>query len=246
MKIDNVNVLDHGYVRLVNVLGDDLSIVRAARVSHNAEWRTGSDSSKDENLLAYMMDHGHTSPFEHVVFTFEVQAPLFVFRQWHRHRTWSYNEVSGRYTAMSDLFYVPAPENVGVQSRVNKQGRDVGGEPSEVASVFSTKVREHSAYCYEGYKLAIDTGVPRELARLLLPLNVYTRMFATVDLHNLFGFLRQRMDEHSQFEIRTYAEALFALACQHVPTTAHLWLERQNEGIRAKALVALQDYIDRD
>lgn len=244
-NIDNVNVLDHGYVRLVNVLGDDLSIVRAARVSHSAEWRTGDDADKDEKLLAYMMDHGHTSPFEHAVFTFEVQAPLFVFRQWHRHRTWSYNEVSARYTELPDIFYVPTIGRLGYQGTHNKQGTE-GALPEDLATSCVQEIRKTNAMVYEQYKQLLRSGMSRELARIVLPVNTYSRMFGTVDLHNLLKFLEQRMDSHAQYEIRVYAEAIFTLICQHVPTTTTLWADRQNDGIKVRALRALEEYMDRE
>ncbi len=116
-------VLDHGYVRLVDYMGSDHSVVRAARVSYDAEWRAGQDSGSDARLIKYLINHQHTSPFEHVAFTWEVKAPIFVLRQWHRHRTWSYSEVSARYTELPNEFYVPELEQITTQSSDNKQAR---------------------------------------------------------------------------------------------------------------------------
>src|SRR6185437_10165910 len=135
---DKIDVLDHGFVRLVESKGGDISIVRAARVSYDAEWRAGENEGSDARLIRYLWKNAHTSPFEHVVFTFEVKAPIFVLRQWHRHRTWSFSELSARYRELPEEFYVPKPEHIGVQSKDNKQMRDmtghVGTEDVECAS----------------------------------------------------------------------------------------------------------------
>lgn len=214
-----VSVLDYGYVRLVRVMGDDLAIVRAARVSHNAEPRHNGD---DEKLIRYMMENRHTSPFEHVVFTFEVQAPLFVFRQWQRHRTWSYNELSARYTEMPDLFYVPEPHHVTAQHATNKQAREEPGDTrtaAEESERISSAIARACMVAYADYKYLLQLGCPRELARAVLPVSIYSRMFATVDLWNLFHFLRLRLHQHAQWEIRQYAQAMLQLVRQHVPVS---------------------------
>lgn len=214
-----IDVLDHGFVRLVNVSGGDLDIVRAARVSYNAEWRAGEDSGSDWKLIHYLMKNKHTSPFEAVNVTFEVKAPIFVFRQWHRHRTWSYNEVSARYTALPEEYYVPKPEHIGVQSTSNKQMRDMKADlpfAEETAQYIDIACRMSHSH----YQKLLDRGVPRELARGVLPMNTYSHMFATVDLHNLFHFLRLRLHEHAQYEIRVYADAMLALLEEHALLTA--------------------------
>jgi thymidylate synthase (FAD) len=127
-----VNVLDHGFVRLVDSMGDDVSIVRAARVSYDAAWRAGEDQGSDTRLINYLWKNHHTSPFEAVTFTFEVKAPIFVFRQWHRHRTWSFNELSARYRELPEEFYVPDPALIGEQAKDNKQARVIShGEADE-------------------------------------------------------------------------------------------------------------------
>lgn len=206
MKID---VLDHGYVRLVESMGSDLSIVRNARVSYDAEWRTGEDAGKDEKLINYLIRNGHTSPFEAVSFTFDVKAPIFVFRQWHRHRTWSFNEVSARYTELPEEFYVPKAVDITTQSASNKQMRtDVENE-----NAYSIRgiIYEQCTNAFENYRSLLSKGCPRELARGVLPLNTYSHMFATVDLHNLMKFINLRTHEHAQKEIRVYAEAMIEL-----------------------------------
>lgn len=218
-----IRCLDKGYVRLVDSMGDDLSIVRAARVSYDAEWRTGEDSGKDEKLIRYMLANGHTSPFEHVTFTFEVKAPIFVYRQWHRHRTWSYNEMSARYTELPDEFYVPDPSKIGAQSESSKQARDIHGG---VDSKRADEVQDYEETCqiaFAQYKRLLEKGWPRELARMCLPVSTYSKMFATVDLHNLFHFLTLRLHEHAQYEIRVYAEAMRDLASEVAPVAFQAW-----------------------
>lgn len=188
-------------------MGSDMSIVRAARVSYDAEPR---GDNQDEKLIQYLMRNKHTSPFEAVVVTFEVKAPIFVFRQWHRHRTWSYNEVSARYTELPREWYVPHPEDIGKQSTSNKQMR-VEEEMTEDHITSSEYINEICRQAYDHYQQLLARDVPRELARSVLPLATYSRMFATVDLHNLFHFLRLRMHSHSQHEIQVYAKAMLEL-----------------------------------
>jgi len=217
-----IHVLDHGYVRLVDSMGSDLSVVRAARVSHNADWRAGSDKGSDARLIEYLWKNGHTSPFEAVTFTFEVKAPIFVLRQWHRHRTWSYNEVSARYTELPEEFYVPTTANLGVQSTTNKQGRSELVSPQWAASQIE-KIKEQCDDCFATYKDMLAMGVSRELARLVLPVATYSRMFATVNMLNLFRFLTLRCHAHAQYEIRVYAEAMRTLAYTVAPIATQAW-----------------------
>jgi thymidylate synthase (FAD) len=213
--MSEIKVLDHGLVRLVDHMGNDLSIVRAARVSYDADWRTGEDEGKDEKLIAYLLKNRHTSPFEAVTFTFEVKAPLFVFRQWHRHRTWSYNEVSARYSELPEEFYVPELHDITEQSTSNKQMRTDAQHPQ--ALLMQSYMRKAMLDAFALYKELLAQGCPRELARAVLPCSTYSRMFATVDLHNLFHFLRLRLHEHAQKEIRVYAEAMLELVTPIVP-----------------------------
>lgn len=218
---DKVNVLDHGYVRLVDHMGTDLSIVRSARVSHNAEWRTGEDEGKDEKLISYLMKNNHTTPFEAMTFTFEVKAPIFVVRQWHRHRTWSYNEVSARYTELPEEFYVPKVEHITTQSAKNKQMRTSEKHPK--AESMRLCMSGQNRQSFELYKELINAGCPRELARTVLPMATYTHMFATVNLHNLFHFIRLREHPHAQWEIQQYAHALKTLARTVVPVSVNFF-----------------------
>jgi len=224
---DGIRVLDYGVVRLVEHMGSDLSIVRSARVSYNAEWRTGEDAGKDEKLINYLIKNRHTSPLECVQFTFEIKAPIFVFRQWHRHRTWSYNEVSARYSELPEEFYIPTVEHVGVQSSSNKQMRvleeNAGLNQKDVA--FINDLQMHSQQGFALYRKHLEAGVPRELARCLLGLNTYSHMFASVDLHNLLHFLKLRLHSHAQYEIRVYAEALLQLIEPVAPVAINAWKE---------------------
>lgn len=215
-----IDCLDHGYVRLVESMGSDLSIVRAARVSYDAHWRAGEDAGSDARLLKYLWKNRHTSPFEAVTLTFEVKAPIFVFRQWHRHRTWSFNEVSARYTELPAEFYVPKPEHVGTQSKSNKQARDLtGSEDMLVPSIIDHTCRA----AFEAYDSLLKAGAPRELARTVLPVATYSHMFATVNLLNLMKFLTLRCHSHSQYEIRVYAEAMKTLTAQVAPVAMSAW-----------------------
>lgn len=220
------HVLDHGLVRLVDHMGSDLSIVRAARVSYDADWRVGEDAGKDEKLIAYLMKNKHTSPFEAVQFTFEIKAPLFVFRQWHRHRMWSYNEVSARYAELPEEFYVPALNQITTQHESNKQMRT--DEQNPQALLIQSYMRKQCTDAFNLYHSLLEQGTPRELARTVLPLSTYSRMFATVDLHNLFHFLRLRLHSHAQYEIRVYAMAMLELIEDIVPFATKAFLENMS------------------
>ena len=222
--VDKIDVLDQGFVRLVSSMGGDLSISRAARVSYDSPAR-----EEDKGLIKYLMKNKHTSPFEAVVFTFEVKAPIFVLRQWHRHRTWSYNEVSARYTALPSEFYVPTTKTIGTQSKDNKQMRvplDMDNKTEVTrAQRFSRLIRAQCVSAHALYLDLLEFECPRELARILLPLATYSRMFATVDLHNLLHFITLRNHEHSQYEIQVYAQALRTLIKDIVPLTIEAYDE---------------------
>lgn len=216
-----IKVLDHGYVRLVDSMGSDLSVVRSARVSYDAAWRTGEDAGKDAQLINYLWKHKHTSPFESVQFTFEVKAPIFVLRQWHRHRTWSYNEISARYSELPAEFYVPELSQITTQSTSNKQMRTDEQHPS--ANELRLAIERSSSMSHLEYKNLIALGCPRELARSVLPVGTYSHMFASVNLANLLRFLDLRMHEHAQYEIRVYAQAMLELIEPVVPECVAAW-----------------------
>jgi thymidylate synthase (FAD) len=226
--MNEINVLDHGHVRLVESMGSDLSIVRNARVSYDAEWRTGEDEGKDAKLIDYLVKNGHTSPLEAVQFTFDVKAPIFVFRQWHRHRTWSFNEISARYAELPEEFYVPAVEQITTQSTSNKQMRT--NERHPYAEEACLMIRSQNAQAFMAYRGMIKEGVPRELARSVLPVGTYSHMFATVDLHNLAHFLKLRLHAHAQYEIRVYAEAMLKLIEPIVPVAVAALKRHRLEG----------------
>lgn len=231
-----IKVLDNGFVRTVNhnctmvstvagfMMAGDLAIVRAARVSYDADWRSGHDSGSDAQLIRYLMKNRHTSPFEAVVPTFEVKAPLFVLREWHRHRTWSYNEVSARYTELPEEFYVPDLDRICVQSKTNKQG---SGEQmsNAVATRVCGMIHEASANAFVVYRDMLTMGVARELARSVLPVNTYSRMFATVSLHNLFHFIALRLNMRAQYELRQYAKALLREVWNLAPISCEAFTE---------------------
>lgn len=221
-----INVLDHGFVRLVDSMGEDLSIARAARVSYAAAWRAGEDHGSDANLIRYLWRNHHTSPFEAVTFTFEVKAPIFVFRQWHRHRTWSFNEVSARYTELPEEFYTPDPEVIGVQSTTSKQARDltdVGDDQMRQRYEQLGDYAQHNMRAFAFYRNLLAQGWPRELARSVLPVATYSHMFATVNLLNLFRFLTLRSHPHAQYETRVYSDAMLELIRPVVPVAVGAW-----------------------
>ena len=200
-----IPVLDKGFVRLVDYMGGDQRIVQSARVSYGAGTKTVRE---DRGLINYLMKNWHTSPFEQVQLTFHTKMPIFVARQWVRHRTARLNEISGRYSIMKDEFYVPSPDQVRYQSASNKQGRSEEALSPEDASRVIGLFEEEQRSVYANYQSAIDQGVARELARMNLPLALYTEWYWQIDLHNLFHFLRLRMDPHAQYEIRAYGEAM--------------------------------------
>lgn len=218
-----IDLLNHGFVRLVDSMGSDLSIVRNARVSYDADWRAGEDEGSDSRLIRYLYRNGHNTPFEAVVFTFEVKAPIFVLRQWHRHRTQSYNELSARYRPLPGEWYVPEEQDLTTQHTSNKQMRT--DEQHQDADRLRNLIDQTCWKSYREYEYLLEQGVPRELARGVLPLNMYSHMFATMNLHNLFGFLRERLHEHAQHEIRVYAEAMLELITPFVPVATAAFTE---------------------
>lgn len=215
-----INVLDHGYVRLVDSMGSDLSVVRSARVSYDADWRAGEDQGSDARLINYLVKNKHTSPLESVQFTFEVKCPIFVARQWMRHRSWGFNEVSARYSELPEEMYVPAVGTIGSQNKDNKQMRDFDSDFNrEYEEAVAETIRAANAVAYNSYRALIAANCPREIARGVLPVNIYTHFFGTVDLHNLLHFLKLRDHDHAQHEIRVYASAIRDLIAPIVPVT---------------------------
>ena len=207
-------VLDKGFVRLVDYMGTDERIVQAARVSYGAGTKTYRE---DRGLIRYLLRNEHTSPFEQVVFTFHIKMPIFVARQWLRHRTARLNEISGRYSVMKPEFYVPAVEHIAEQSSDNKQGRSAEPLSADEARGIRSQLERGHTDDYQTYEALLDQGLARELARINLPLSLYTEMYWQIDLHNLLHFLKLRLDSHAQLEIREYAQVLRDIAAKVCP-----------------------------
>ena len=202
-------VLDHGFVRLVDYLGGDQRIVQSARVSYGAGTKTYRE---DKGLINYLLRNEHTSPFEQVVLTFHTKMPVFVARQWVRHRTARLNEISGRYSVMKDEFYLPAGQRdrpAGHRQQAGPRGRRFDQTAQQA---IRDALAQQQTDAYDGYQRLLDYDLARELARINLPLSTYTEWYWQIDLHNLFHFLKLRMDAHAQYEIRAYAEAMFEIA----------------------------------
>ncbi|MDJ0992237.1 MAG: FAD-dependent thymidylate synthase [Dinoroseobacter sp.] len=210
-------VLDHGFVRVVDYMGDDAAIVQAARVSYGAGTKKARD---DSGLIRYLMRHWHSTPFEMCEIKLHVKLPVFVARQWIRHRTANVNEYSARYSILDREFYIPAPEHLAAQSTTNNQGRGDTLQGEEAERVLRM-LKDDSTRAYDHYEDMLSQdgqqGLARELARMNLPANVYTQWYWKVDLHNLFHFLRLRADPHAQYEIRVYADAICEMVKDWVP-----------------------------
>jgi thymidylate synthase (FAD) len=209
-------VLNHGFVRLVDYMGTDGAIVQAARVSYG---KGTKKVSRDRELIRYLLGHKHTSPFEMVEFKFHVKLPIFVARQWIRHRTANVNEYSGRYSVMKEEFYRPEPDMVRFQSEVNKQGRSDEEVPAQLKDKFLAHLDESQQESFARYHEFIEADLARELARINLPLSLYTEWYWKIDLHNLMHFLRLRMDRHAQWEIRQYAKVMANIVRAACPIT---------------------------
>jgi thymidylate synthase (FAD) len=220
-------VLEHGFVVLVDYMGDDAAIVQAARVSYGKGTKSVRD---DRGLIRYLLRHRHTTPFEMVEFKFHARMPIYVARQWIRHRSASVNEYSARYSVVPDEFDLPGADRVRAQSTRNKQGR---GEPLPPATVerFRSELGRLQKESYAVYQEALEAGVARETARLVLPLSAYTQWYWKVDLWNLFHFLSLRLDPHAQEEIRLFAAEMAALARTVVPVAYEAFEEYQLSGL---------------
>ncbi|HUB96730.1 MAG TPA: FAD-dependent thymidylate synthase [Stellaceae bacterium] len=236
-------VLDHGFVRVIDYMGDDAAVVQAARVSYGKGTRRVSE---DRALIHYLMRHQHTTPFEMCEIKYHVKLPIFVARQWIRHRTANVNEYSARYSILDNEFYVPAPEQLAAQSSSNRQGRGEVLAGAAAARVMAL-LREDAARAYRGYAELLNEdeagqpidagrqGLARELARMNLSLNFYTQWYWKTDLHNLMGFLALRADAHAQYEIRVYAEAMIGTLERWVPLTAEAFREHRLGGTHLSA-----------
>ncbi|MDR2535808.1 MAG: FAD-dependent thymidylate synthase [Treponema sp.] len=221
-------VLDKGFIRLIDYLGGDERVVQAARVSYSLGTKSYRE---DAGLIDYLLRNRHTSPFEQVVMTFHVKLPIFAARQWVRHRTARLNEISGRYSVMKEDFYVPQPENVAFQSTDNKQARSSQRLEPENAEAVRSCLAEGQKQAYQGYTNLIEQGIARELARINLPLSLYTELYWQIDLHNLFHFLELRLHPHAQKEIRCYAETLLTITKHIAPRCVESFERHILEGV---------------
>ncbi len=236
-------LLDHGFVRVIDYMGDDSAVVQAARVSYG---KGTKKVSEDRGLIHYLMRHRHTTPFEMCEIKYHVKLPIFVARQWIRHRTANVNEYSARYSILDNEFYLPAPEQIAAQSRSNRQGRGDTLPPEETARVLDL-LREDALRAYRGYSEllnedeagnAVDPkrhGLARELARMNLTLGFYTQWYWKTDLHNLLNFLSLRADTHAQYEIRVYADAMIDTLERWVPVTAEAFRQYRLGGAHLSA-----------
>jgi thymidylate synthase (FAD) len=243
-------VLDHGFVRVIDYMGDDGAIVQAARVSYG---KGTKKTREDEGLIRYLMRHRHTTPFEMCEIKFHVKLPIFVARQWIRHRMASVNEYSARYSIMDREFYLPKPDQLAAQSVQNRQGRGDVLTGEEAARVMQL-LRDDATHAYDHYEEMLNerqdgsqidtdrTGLARELARMNLPLSYYTQWYWKIDLHNLFHFLAVRADSHAQYEIRVYAEIMLDLVSKWVPLAYAAFMDYRVGGaeISAKGLSVIR------
>ena len=223
MKVKEQTIHKHGFVRLIDVMGDDSSIADAARVSYGTGTRSVSDN---RNLIRYLVRHKHTSPLEMVEVKFHLKLPIFVMRQLVRHRTASLNEYSGRYSIMSDDCYVPELDYIQPQSKTNNQGRGDDGLSDRWKARYQETINDIRYKCLVAYRFLIGNesvehgGLTRELARTVLPVSNYTECYWKMDLHNFFHFCRLRMDDHAQQEIQDYAKAMYEMVKPEVPIAA--------------------------
>jgi len=242
-----IKVLDHGFIRVVDYMGDDEAVVQSARVSYG---RGTKKLSQDRGLIRYLMRHWHTTPFEMCEIKFHVKLPIFVARQWIRHRTANVNEYSARYSILDKEFYIPAAENLATQSTVNMQGRGNVLQGQEAQRVLDI-LKNDSEKAYEHYMEMMNLdehsdqvldeskqGLTRELARMNLPVNYYTQWYWKIDLNNLMHFLMLRADPHAQYEIRVYAEAMLEVLEKWLPFTYEAFVDYRLKSVNLSAQMA--------
>ena len=248
-----IPILDHGFIRVVDYMGNDTSIVQAARVSYG---KGTKKVSTDSGLIKYLMRHWHSTPFEMCEIKYHVKLPIFIARQWIRHRTANVNEYSARYSILDKEFYLPAPENLAAQSKINRQGRGEIIEGEQAKKVLEL-LKSDAEQTYSNYEMMLnerydgsviddkEVGLARELARMNLTLNTYTQWYWKTDLLNLMNFLRLRADHHAQFEIRAYADAMLDTVKRWVPITYEAFLDYRVGGteVSAKGKSVIQNLI---
>ena len=248
-----IPILDHGFIRVVDYMGDDTSIVQAARVSYG---KGTKKVSTDSGLIKYLMRHWHSTPFEMCEIKYHVKLPIFIARQWIRHRTANVNEYSARYSILDKEFYLPAPEHLAAQSKINRQGRGdvlegekakqvldlLKGDAEQTYNNYETMLNER----YDGTVIEENQiGLARELARMNLTLNTYTQWYWKTDLLNLMNFLRLRADHHAQYEIRAYADAMLDTVKKWVPITYEAFMDYRVGGteVSGKGKAVIQKLI---
>lgn len=236
-------VLDHGFIRVVDYMGDDAAIVQAARVSYG---KGTKKLNEDAGLIRYLMRHWHSTPFEMCEIKFHIKLPMFVARQWIRHRTANVNEYSARYSILDREFYVPKAEHLAAQSKINNQGRGEVLTGAEAEQALNW-LKNDALQCYDHYQTMLNTdasgntideskqGLARELARMNLPVSAYTQWYWKTDLHNLFHFLRLRADPHAQYEIRVYAEAMLEVVKKWMPLAAQAFEDYRMNAVNLSA-----------
>ena len=248
-----IPVLDHGFIRVIDYMGDDTSIVQSARVSYG---KGTKKVSTDSGLIKYLMRHWHTTPFEMCEIKYHVKLPIFIARQWIRHRTANVNEYSARYSILDKEFYLPSPENLAAQSKSNRQGRGEVLEGEQVKEVLDL-LKQDAEKTYNDYEIMLNErfdgttidenkrGLARELARMNLTLNTYTQWYWKTDLLNLMNFLRLRADSHAQYEIRAYADRMLDTLKKWVPTTYEAFMDYRVGGteVSSKGKLIIQKLI---
>lgn len=246
-------VLDHGFIRVIDYMGDDAAIVQAARVSYGKGTKR---KTEDRALIHYLLRHRHNTPFEMCEIKFHIKLPMFVARQWIRHRTANVNEYSARYSILDKEFYIPAAEHLAAQSKINRQGRGNVLEGQEAARALELLKRD-ALQCYDTYQKLLNedmegnpvdperSGLARELARMNLPVNFYTQWYWKIDLSNLMHFLALRADPHAQYEIRAYADVMLNIMQKWVPTAYEAFMSYRKNGVHLseKGLMAIKEMI---
>lgn len=246
-------VLDHGFIRVIDYMGDDAAIVQAARVSYG---KGTKKVSEDRGLINYLLRHRHNTPFEMCEIKFHIKLPMFVARQWIRHRTANVNEYSARYSILDKEFYMPAPEHLAAQSSINNQGRGELLEGKEAARALELLKRD-ALQCYDTYQELLNedsqgniidekrNGLARELARMNLPVNFYTQWYWKIDLSNLMNFLSLRADHHSQYEIRAYADVMLDILKKWVPIAYEAFMAYRKNSVHLsdKGLAVIKEMI---
>ncbi|MDC0073278.1 FAD-dependent thymidylate synthase [Alphaproteobacteria bacterium] len=249
---ETIPILDHGFIRVVDYMGNDSSIVQAARVSYG---KGTKQVSKDKGLINYLMKHYHSTPFEMCEIKYHVKLPIFVARQWVRHRTASINEYSARYSVLDKEYYIPEEDNLAAQSDINRQGRETLIKGEEAQKVLDI-LKKDAENAYSNYEVMMNEnslvdkqeqnlGLARELARMNLSLNFYTQWYWKIDLHNLLHFLNLRSDSHAQYEIRAYADAILNTVKSWVPLTYDAFMNFRQGGLRlsSKELLVVKQMI---